>query len=175
MRCTTRISSPIITTAQCRILKVASRAQPTPECGGAPGIRNIGRSRKIRRSFVERFEYGFPLPRIVNSAVRRKAARAPTHSAAAAARTLRDGRPFVRPTWRFQIVRGTLASWITPPTVRRIRRLQLPRERQAKPQAGRIPSCSSTPPAPRTPEALRTPSSVTSTLQRGVISILPLH
>jgi hypothetical protein len=53
--------------------------------------------------------------------------------------------------------------------------LDPPRADMARPRAGRIPSCSSTPPAPCTPEAPRTPGSVTSTLQRGVISILLLH
>ena len=57
-------------------------------------------------------------------------------------------------------------------TRRRPRHADGQTERPARPRAGQIPSCSSTPPAPRTPEAPRTPSSVTSTLQRGVISIL---
>src|SRR3954454_21145767 len=48
-------------------------------------------------------------------------------------------------------------------------------ERPAKLRADRIPSCSSTPPASCTSEAPRTPGSVTSTLQRGVISILRLQ
>src|SRR5271170_4866175 len=48
-------------------------------------------------------------------------------------------------------------------------------ERPARPRAGRIPFCSSTPPSSRTPEAPRTPGSVTSTLHRGVFSILRLQ
>ena len=60
-------------------------------------------------------------------------------------------------------------------TRRRRRHADGQTERPARPQAGRIPSCSSTPPAPRTAEAPRTPGSVTTTLQRGVISILRLH
>src|SRR5215212_9356897 len=115
-----------------------------------------------------------------NQRIVREPATTPDHDTPRADGCCSAGRDVLRPGWprprasnRPATERPAAASGRA--VRRRPRHADGQTERPAELRADRIPSCSSTPPPSRTPEAPRTPGSVTSTLQRGVISILRLH